>query len=192
MNMDLPPNHVANMDTSFNDKIIALGEEDRPTMTEDMFVSKWVLPFHQYYSGLPVPITLWLQDDHWKERAGITAYNEVDIVDNKGEVIYVVPPLLMPTDKLLPKSVAGGVVDVMYRAENLDKVFPGSGARLVRNEITEFVKPAEEKIEEFGRRWDSIFVRYNLEPIFYPEQTTSNLGNSSSELDFEDYDSFED
>lgn len=152
--------------------------EEKTTMKEKTFVSKWILTLREYINGGEVAIGLWLQEND------ITTFSEVNIVDQSGEVLFAVPSILMRQDKLLPDSVSSGISDILYRAESMNNSIPGRGNKFINSEITKkVVKP--DAIEEYQRRWDAIFVRYNLEPVF--ASSVNDIMMDSDDGDFDDY-----
>ena len=149
---------------------------DLTTMKEKEFVTKWLLSLREYVSGNDVAIALWLQEND------ITAFSEVTIVDATGESLFVVPSILMKQDKVLPNNVASEIGEIMYRADNLNRTIPGRGDEFIRREITDKVVTTD-KLKEYQNRWDSIFVRYDLEPVFSNTHTTGSFTEDDGELD---------
>ena len=149
---------------------------DLTTMKEKEFVTKWLLSLREYVSGNDVVIALWLQEND------ITAFSEVTIVDATGESLFVVPSILMKQDKVLPNNVASEIGEIMYRADNLNRTIPGRGDEFIRREITDKVVTTD-KLKEYQNRWDSIFVRYDLEPVFSNTHTTGSFTEDDGDFD---------
>lgn len=149
---------------------------DLTTMKEKEFVTKWLLSLREYVSGNDVAIALWLQEND------ITAFSEVTIVDATGETLFVVPSILMKQDKVLPNNVASEIGEIMYRADNLNRTIPGRGDEFIRREITDKVVTTD-KLKEYQNRWDSIFVRYDLEPVFSNTHTTGSFTEDDGDFD---------
>jgi hypothetical protein len=116
---------------------------------------------------------------------GVSVFGEVDVHDDNGEVLFTVPSIFAKQDSVLPKSVTGDISDIMYRANNLNKVMPGKGSAYIRSELVEQVR-ANKSISEYQRRWDLIFTRYNLDPVFTTVSTTGGIIDDNDE-DAEDY-----
>lgn len=168
------------IDASIPNRILALAST-LPTVSEREFINKWLLTLRSYLIGDDVMIGIWLQD------MDITVFGEVAVVDTSGEVLFNVPSMLMRNDKILPESIAGNIADTLYRADTLNRVIPGRGNTFIRNELTAFVKPVTNE-EEYKTRWDTIFIRYGLEPVFSDGKHLSIDGYSSSDDgDFDDY-----
>lgn len=149
---------------------------DLTTMKEKEFVTKWLLSLREYVSGNDVAIALWLQEND------ITAFSEVTVVDATGEALFVVPSILMKQDKVLPNNVASEIGEIMYRADNLNRTIPGRGDEFIRREITDKVVTTD-KLKEYQNRWDSIFVRYDLEPVFSNTHTTGSFTEDDGDFD---------
>lgn len=149
---------------------------DLTIMKEKEFVTKWLLSLREYMSGNDVAIALWLQEND------ITAFSEVTIVDATGEALFVVPSILMKQDKVLPNNVASEIGEIMYRADNLNRTIPGRGDEFIRREITDKVVTTD-KLKEYQNRWDSIFVRYDLEPVFSNTHTTGSFTEDDGDFD---------
>lgn len=152
--------------------------QEKATMKEKIFVTKWLLSLREYVNGGEVAIAMWLEEND------ITTFSEVSIVDAAGEVLFDVPSILMRQDKLLPDSVSSGISDILYRADNMSQVMPGRGNQFIRNEITSKVN-APNTIKVYQQRWDDIFTRYGLEPVFSNNDTSSTM--SIDDGDFDDY-----
>lgn len=159
-------------------EVIRLNETDGPVMNERTFVVNWLLTLRAYIAGEPISIALWLNENK------ISVFTEVSIVDNAGNEVFKVPSLFIKQDKILPNSVAKNMSDIMYRAENLGKTIPGKGNVYIRGEITEQLVPRTER-PEYEKRWDAIFTRYDLEPVFSTTQSNSSV---SVDEGFDDHD----
>lgn len=153
--------------------------EVNPKLKEREFVEKWLLTLYEYIGGGEVEIGIWLTNQ------GVTIYGEVDVVDDSGSTIFVVPSIMMTQDKVLPSAVASEVSDIVYRADILNRRIPGKGDEYIRNEIIGNVKPST-NLQLYQDRWDNIFVKYNLEPIFSKSVTISNTPIDDDE-EFDDY-----
>lgn len=166
------------IDANIPNRILTLAEA-LPTIKEQQFISKWLLTLRDYIKGEDVMIGIWLQE------MDITAFGEVSVVDNLGDELFKVPSILMRNDKILPATVSEGITDTLYRAETMNHVMPGRGNAFIRNELTNQVKNVTNE-SEYRARWDAIFVRYGLEPVF-SETASYSADGSFSDEDFDDY-----
>lgn len=159
-------------------QIAKMSEGPQAKISEREFVSKWLLTLREYIAGGEVQIGIWLQEND------ITTFNEVAVVDPAGETLFIVPSILMTQDKLLPDAVSSDITDILYRADTMSQVMPGRGNQFIRNEITSKIK-SPGTMEHYQQRWDAIFLRYELEPVF--SATATNVSNSTDDGDFDEY-----
>lgn len=159
-------------------EILRLNAEGGAKLVESEFVTQWLLTLHEYMRGGEVEIGIWLDANR------ISVFSEVTITDNAGKTLYNVPSIFMKQDQILPKSVTADIGDIMYRVENLNKTIPGKGDAFIKGSITDHVIPSRDRAT-FQERWDAIFVKYNLEPVF-TTVTTSTI--NSEDEGFDDYD----
>ena len=151
--------------------------ETIPTLTEQVFVNRWLLTLRAYMAGEDVKIGLWLQENN------ITTFTEVSVVNSNGVELYRVPSILMKHESVLPNRVSSQIGDLLYRAENMNKTIPGRGNVFIRNEITAHVNDSD-VIALYQKRWDDIFTKYDLLPVFFYNTTSVS---DTSDGDFDDY-----
>lgn len=157
--------------------------DDVVKMSEQVFVTKWLLTLRDYISGEPVQIGIWLDENN------ITSFSEVAIINGQGEEVFRVPSILAKADKILPEAVSSNVSDIMYRVDNLNRMIPGKGDAYIANELTDQVIE-HSNIGSYQQRWDAIFVRYDLEPVFNLSLSKSTAVQQTIQQseDFDDYD----
>ena len=154
--------------------------QDVVSMPEVTFVKKWLLTLREYIAGGEVNIAYWLSENN------ITHFAEVAIVDSIGTELYRVPSILAKADKVLPTEVTSNISDIMYRADGLNRIIPGKGDAFINNELTSQVIE-NTNIGSYHERWDAIFTRYQLDPVFNVAQATStSTGTQSEEFDDDD------
>ena len=157
--------------------------EEVASMSENVFVTKWLLTLREYIAGGEVQIGYWLDENN------ITSFSEVAILDGAGQELFRVPSILAKADKLLPDAVSSNVSDIMYRVENLNRMIPGKGDAYIRNELTDRVVE-QGNHETYQQRWDKIFVKYGQEPVF--DTTLSTTTPSAAVMkDNEAFDDYE-
>lgn len=162
-------------------EILRMGEIN-PQLRESEFVERWILTLREYLAGGDVEIVIWLSAQK------VTVFGEVDIIDQNGVVLYTVPSLLVKQDNILPKSVASEITDIIHRADALNKNMPGKGDSYMKNELVNHVVE-QRKLPEYQQRWDDIFTRYNLEPVF--SSSSSQVNDINNDDDYEDFDEYE-
>lgn len=160
-------------------EILRISESSVPTIRESEFVTKWLLTLHEYIRGEDVKIGLWLQE------MDINVFGEVSVVDTSNTELYRVPSIFINKDKVLPNSIVQNIGDIMYRAETMNKIMPGKGDHFIQTEITNNVRTQSE-LPDYQRRWDDIFTRYDLDPVFYIS-TSSRIDTADDSGDFDDY-----
>ncbi len=138
----------------------SLLEPERHVFPEYLFKSTW-LPF---FAGLTDEISgkkATISD--WLDVAG-TAYNEVDIVDQDGKVLFTVPPLLRDTPLMEKRHPNDTMREAMAEYINYASLHPKMGKAYLEKVISSKIprKPADVR---YIRRWNDIFVRYGLPPI---------------------------
>lgn len=131
---------------------------ERQTISEDLFVGAF-LPFFLNSPTADERISM----KTWYGIAG-GAFNEVNVVDRAGKVIFAVPPIM--SNKLVaPISGNGGkaLSSLMAHASRRDQLIPGTGSALLTEGLKrfEFVSPdAEEVMSGYQARWAEIVARY--------------------------------
>lgn len=147
---------------------------------ESEFVEKWLLTLREFIAGGDVEIGVWLYNQN------VTIFGEVNVVDNQDNILFVVPSVFIKQDSVLPKTVSSSIGDIMYRAENLNRTLPGKGDAYIRNELTSQLHEQKE-MPEYQRRWDEIFIRYKLEPVFSKGAGVSSTYSQDDDEEFDDY-----
>lgn len=159
-------------------EILRLNREGGAKMNEGEFVRTWLLTLREYIAGGDVKIVMWLDANK------ISTFSEVTITDNSGNPLYNVPSIFIKQDRILPANVTSNIGDIMYRVENMNKTIPGKGDSFIQNEVTDHVIQ-HDKLPSYQKRWDEIFTRYNLEPVFAVNSTSVSIGDNEG---FDDYD----
>lgn len=174
-------------------EILQLAETQKPVMFEKDFVTTWLLTLREFCAGGEVAIGLWLQSQKTAsgEDLTITPFQEVDIRDYSGNVLFTVPSIFAPADNIMDDVTKSIIPDVFDTAYNIEKSIPGSGTKLVEREIVSHITPSD-KIDSHRKRWDDIFIRYRLEPVFDLSRI-SEVTKSPNPFDEEhgDFDEFE-
>lgn len=155
---------------------------ETPEIEESEFVRTWLLTLREYISGGQIPIGIWLD--------GVKAspHQEVRVVDGGGNELFRVPPIIVNETPVFSKAILEQLGSISYHADNLDKIIPGSGQQYIRDMLADDVQE-QKTIPSIRERWDAIFARYNLEPVFTQSKTTVEQRQRDAEAEeFEDYD----
>lgn len=159
-------------------EILRMNNEDGVKLSENEFVTKWLLTLREYMAGGEVEISIWLNTMR------ISVFSEVTILDAAGMELYKVPSIFIKQDRVLPKSISAEMGDIMYRAEGLNRTIPGKGDSFINNAITSHILNNND-LPEYQKRWDAIFTRYDLEPVFNTATTSLSMNPDEG---FDDYD----
>ena len=123
----------------------------------------------------------------WINVAG-SPYKEVDIIDNKGKVLFAVPPIL---DRLSINSTSDQripIASVVASAQQFSRVHPSQGKAFLANALNKraMVMKVPANMLKFLERWNKIFTRYGRHEIMPLEQSNTPIVNKTSEADFEE------
>lgn len=168
------------IDNTSAKEILALNAEKK-TIREKEFVEKWLLTLHEYHSGVPgVAISYWLTG------MDISPYMEVSVVDQRGEVLFDVPSILVSKEAVFADNILDILPNVVHRTQLMEDTIPGSGSRYFTESLLPHVRE-QTAINEARARWDEIFIRYGLTPAYNREKTIENKGSQVEDAEFEEY-----
>lgn len=163
---------VNNIDNSFNEIV---GQDTHGKLPENLFVRDF-LPF---FSG-QVPLNKASQHyQYWIGIAG-TPMNEVDIIDNKGNTIFTVPPL-MNADFINPNKRHKAMGDIFTEQSLHSSHSPAAGNSYLARELSQRVSEFEDNSKPlltYEQRWSQIFNRYGVSAT--SEDRTNNVGRTTS------------
>ena len=118
---------------------------------------------------------------NWESLAG-GYYNRVEVVNNLGEVLYTVPPLL-DRSALKPMYQDGhnSVSSMISHSENLAKLKPSLGQRFLEQELKHraIVMQLPTNTLKHIVEWNKIYVRYGAPVVRIPGYTDEQLGITS-------------
>lgn len=163
-------NEISNKSKAIYDALVTNLEVNK--LPEYIFLQS----FFPYFSGVK-PITE--KDDvlgQWVSVAG-TPMDEVDIIDDKGTVLFRVPPLVDTSiiNPLRSENNNIGIYAIISLANQHRNNIPAVGERLLRDNLAVKAVEIQKKSEVFEtneQRWISIFARYN--------QSSNNSGLSTA------------
>jgi hypothetical protein len=165
---------------------------DRYQLDEYRFVNVF-LPFFAGDEKLPYPVTT----NHWVNVAGGMfrggMYNEVDIVNDKGEVLFTVPPVADRSNHVPFQSERGqsSIANVVESAKNLANVHPAQSLNYLRTELAARYASMREQGHalEYVRRWNAIFARYGR-PLIEVEgvNVTGSTQPKEEKVEFDGFD----
>ena len=142
-------------------------------LPEDIFVEYFLEHFKYGGGDINNPLNI-----KWVELSG-SVYNEVDIIDDMGNVIYTVPPLLdraTVDEEAIKLNFSNIAATYVLKSNNL----PSVGVNYLNNKIGNLDKMVESKNTNiYSERWASVFNRYNTpkEPV-QEQQVTTPINNN--------------
>lgn len=167
------------IDQAYND--LFKTDKSNYQLPEHVFVNN----FLPYFSGqvkedknLPVTTT-------WIAIAG-TPMNPVDIVDETGEVLYTVPPLMSSNFLRTNENLRGkSFNEIFTRARNQANRLPVLGDRVLAEEASQKLNKMDVKpsIEEYSN-WNNIYERYGIKTASKLTNKNNNKQNQDDELEF--------
>lgn len=109
-----------------------------------------------------------VEPGNWATVAG-NVYREVDVIDEQGNVLFTVPPLVDRTaiNPIDPRAGFGGVMDMVVTMQQLQRNSPKQAKAYLDAKFAEragaMFKP--DNIIKYLRTWNAIFTRYGRPPI---------------------------
>lgn len=106
----------------------------------------------------------------WVGRVSFSPYQEVDVVDTSGEVLFTVPPLLdrRAVDSKVNNEGAG-VAHIVASAQQYALLSPRAGSNYLQSELTRKALIMKVPANVLGhlQRWNEIFERFGR-PLLLP------------------------
>lgn len=158
----------------------------RRSLREDIFTGVYLpLFYNKGYNPYGVDI------EHWVIHVSGSPDVEVDIIDNRGEVIYTIPPII---DRSACTYING---ETSYYEALKTSDLQGMQSK-IRKEVylnsylkdKVISKVADEKVQKNMIKnietWNSIFTRYGLEPLFNLEEVVPDELKKAKETNIEE------
>jgi hypothetical protein len=123
----------------------------------------------------------------WINVAG-SPYKEVAIVDTKGKVLFIVPPILDRTAIKSSTDQQTPISSIVESAQQFARIHPNQGKAFIANELNKraMLMKLPANMLNFLETWNSIFKRYGRPEIMPLDQTTVKPVSKTSENDFEE------
>lgn len=119
----------------------------------------------------------------WVGRVAGNPYQEVDVVDNAGEVLFTVPPMLDRTavDAKL-NGQGAGVAHIVASAQQYALLSPMAGSNYLQAELTKkaLIMRVPANVVGHLQRWNAIFERFGRPPLL-PLEAQDTPAASASE-----------
>ena len=139
----------------------------RPQVLESDFARYYVFGLHDR-TAYPEQFNAWLD-------VASTVNHAVDVIQGE-EVIFTVPPLLMPYPTEVEYDSSRAITNIVDRALGNGAINPALVEKSLRQELSAHLRGTMQGDEgvallaEHVSAWDEIFARYNL-PMRYPAVT---------------------
>ncbi len=181
------PRHVAknNHDTLLQECKSFMEEKakKRNTIQEAVFVTTYLPMFfvggatEDEKGAIRLPLRAWIE-----QYAG-SAYNEVDVVDTNGEVLFTVPPLSVSVGTYQSDlnnaaelgHVNAAFADAAISVKNESDLHGAKLAGLSEKFLNDLQETTSSVREEIRARWYAIYSRYNLIPSTVTEMVAEDV-----------------
>lgn len=162
-------------------------EKSRGKIQLAVFSKSFFPMFVEYFVGKQEPNL-----NFWFSATGTSGYQYVDVIDNKGEVVFAVPPLFdyNTTESFNRSSL--NPAEHMALVQIKDRNMPGSGnghANAFFEEVVTQEKEDPKDIREFFNAWVTVFQYYGYTA---KNASTDSVPSSEVNLSEDDYDGYED
>lgn len=184
----VPKNHLQAMDKQQRQSIAAeidqiskhliqAAEPNIPTMSERVFVYIW-LPFFAGDDKPQYPVDF----QHWFNFTG-NPYQPVNVVDEKGDVLFQVPPVFdrSVVNPLSQKRTS--LAHVVQSYQQLRNIHPNQGNVFLDAELTKraLLMKVPHNVLANLETWNSIFQRYGRKPLVEVDsQATTSPGSAAA------------
>lgn len=160
-------------------------EVNVPRMPERVFKHIW-LPFFAGDEKLLYKVAI---TPHWVNFAG-SIYQKVHVVDERGQVLFTVPPILDRTAiQSLVHSSGKTIGEIVENSQLYANIHPAQGAAYLERELDKraLVMKVPVNVVQSLKTWNEIFARYGRPPIALAPEEKGKGASSSNEADL-DYD----
>jgi hypothetical protein len=154
-------------------------EQIRPRITEEEFKVRY-LPIIANVNGRYQEIETYIANVAKNYDA------EVDLVDEHGNVVFVVPPISLPYPTEIGYKNSDAIATLIDRVEHTRALSPPAAERLLsemlpaRHDYQMTSETVKNYRTEAMRRWDALFDRYGYPRRFFKDGGAVNTENTSS------------
>jgi len=166
---------IANLKKGFNEHVIA----EINNVPERIFVAH----FLPWFSGQVTDTDNSLRSS-WVTIAG-NEFFEVKVIDDMGQVLFVVPPLV--DRDIFPVAISRNdkVADMMTSAGQLAELSPLGAEQRLANQLNGKIQSTKEK-GKYDDRWQAIFDRYKLDTSSAQESRGINNGDDGIDMVYDE------
>ncbi len=160
-----------------------INKEHNARISEDNFVNVF-LPFFAGEENIyDVSLGNWVSVASMSGHLSAGQFREVDVVDNEGNILFTVPPIL-DRDAIKPAKLddRATLPILMEQANLLGAIKPSLKINMqnkIFNSLLDKMDNGNERARSYLVRWNDIFTRYGRESIFKVEK---NINSQSSDI----------
>lgn len=120
----------------------------------------------------------------WRKIAG-GFYREVEIVDNDGNIVYVIPPLMSKQPTIIPTQPNTAMENVILEVRRMNHMSPERGEQLLKEAFRRKFGDGMKPNEEYINRWFSILKAegYDVSEVEDTLQQTGTEKNANYGLE---------
>ena len=166
-----------------NEMLTLLNNDNIPKLQEQIFVGVFIPVFAGEESLYGATI------DTWIKFTG-SPYKEVDVIDNKGNTLFRVPPIY---DRNTVNSISDSkkpIGHIITTAQQFSRIHPNQGIAYLENELNKkamLIKIPSNILNNL-EFWNMVFKRYGREPIMELIKTKEiAVLNKTNPDDFESF-----
>lgn len=152
----------------------------RPTFPERYFVGI----FLPYFAGDEKPPYPTMDLGAWVGRVAGSPFQEVDVIDPSGKVLFTVPPMLDRSAVDLEASQHRGqpIAHIVRSAQQLTLMSPRQGALHLQEKLTQkaLIMKAPASVVRNIEAWNKIFERYGRPPMMAVPEDQSEAATASA------------
>lgn len=150
----------------------------RPRLHVEQFRQSYLLYFIRYFTEGG------LNQDYWIENISLSPFAEVDLVNDAGDVVVVVPPMIINEEmltemRLSPESLA-------FQVEQRSKSAPGIGDAMIQEAIINNLNlDVKDKLMKVDDAWNKLFEYFGVvskRTSTAPTQTLTNNNNDGEDI----------
>ena len=167
-----------------NTGLSILNNIDKARLSENIFVGVFIPIFAGEKSLYNATIETWINF------AG-SPYKEVDIIDNRGNVLYTVPAIY---DRTYVKSITDrgttSISHIVHAANQFARIHPNQGRAYMRNELAKkaSILNVPDGVLENLEFWNMVFLKYGRKAIVNVDEIKEE--SNTGKVDPDDFEGF--
>lgn len=152
---DMYSDWAERMETGIGSASNIIHTKIRPTLHVEQFRQSYLQFFIEHFTKGNV------NQDYWVERVSLSVFSEVDLVDNTGNVVAVVPPLVLNEEML--KDLPITPENLAFQVTQRSKSAPGIGDAMIHEAIISNLNTdLEEPLKVADAAWYKLFAYFGV------------------------------